>query len=232
MSKTLRTLLKNGTGWRNESLYNSGVRNLFEIMKYEILELCNIDIPMYIVTHILNKYPLNNYCKAVKGYLNRKTKKELNRLCLFTGCGEITMLYSWFIGVYTMFNDWKRTSGDKFDEEFISFIMYNGPIFSDIGFKYKDIMNLKVLITWLWEMIHMDACLYQNEPLYGLWLTSKHGVMDLYEGSNSELSEYKIPCNSIVVSDLGEQGILFASPIDFSLPNIWYKGELIERRFK
>lgn len=45
MTKECEIILKNGYGYRDDTVYGSGITNPIEIMSFEILELCNLDIP-------------------------------------------------------------------------------------------------------------------------------------------------------------------------------------------
>lgn len=110
------------TGYRNESCYGSGIRDLYEIIEFEMDELENEDIPDYIK---------KNY-----GYTGR----------------------------------------DDSSEDVISFLKENLP-----------------------------------EHKYGLWLASKEAVKRLYDGSEENIVEVKIPNDAVIVSDLGFDGFLIAT---------------------
>lgn len=50
------------------------------------------------------------------------------------------------------------------------------------------------------------------DQLFGLWLSSKKGVTEWYDGKNG-MTAYQLPSDAFPISDLGEQGILWVSKI-------------------
>ncbi len=110
------------TLFRNENIYGSGVRDLYEIVAYEIGELGNTDISAYLK---------ENY-----GYKGRAR-------------------------------------------------------------------NADAVINFLKEKF--------PEYQYGLWLCSKQAAIDWYDGTEEELTEYEIPSDAVIISDLGYEGVLYAS---------------------
>lgn len=59
-------------------------------------------------------------------------------------------------------------------------------------------------------MEFLTARLHADE-LYGIWLTSLNSVLTRYSdpGGINHISEYRIPVDSLPISDLGEDGTLF-----------------------
>jgi hypothetical protein len=47
------------------------------------------------------------------------------------------------------------------------------------------------------------------DALWGLWLTTENGVKEYYKGSEEGYNSYSIPDKCLVISDIGEEGILF-----------------------
>lgn len=52
---------------------------------------------------------------------------------------------------------------------------------------------------------------FGTDELRGKWLGLKRDIIAYYEGENS-LTEYPIPENAIIISDLGKEGVLFVTP--------------------
>ena len=51
-----------------------------------------------------------------------------------------------------------------------------------------------------------------KEEVVGLWLTSFNGVVEKYGGKIGDIDCYEIPQEALVISDLGEDGVLFVFP--------------------
>lgn len=228
MSQVLSNLLRDGTGWRNESLYNSGVTNFSDIMLYEVTCLGNSDILATCIKAILKAYPkIEDYKKATNYYVVRIDKRERARLCRTMNC-DAKELWVWFIHFYTLFVEWKKVAGEGFEIELDNLVKGDKGINNYIRAKYKGILTLNTLMCWIYENIHMIMKLYSNEPFQALWLTSKHAVENFYDGKDAVLSQYKIPKVHFVASDLNSDGVLFVTPMRFEAPKKWYHGELIE----
>lgn len=130
-TNTLKKMLDEGHGYRSENTYGSGVRDLREIIMYEVLELGNSDIV--------------DYCSEIYGIENILNEEVFDT--------EEEELERWIDNLYTKLNCKKA---------------------------------------------------------YGLWLTSIAGVQEVYdECALEEIDQYIIPAESAVLSDLGEDGVLF-----------------------
>lgn len=133
-SQVATVLLGHHKGFRNDYCYGSGVTDALEVIKYEVLELGNIDI--------------------------------------------------------------LETSRQKYN------------IKMDLRNKKQSIEILhKFLINY-----------YGSRKLNVLWLSTYDSIMNMYGGSDS-ISTYFIPKNSLILSDLGFDGVLLVSNQEFILLN-------------
>lgn len=52
---------------------------------------------------------------------------------------------------------------------------------------------------------------FGKEVVYGMWFARKEDILEYYaEDGETEINSYNIPNNAVVISDLGEDGVLFA----------------------
>lgn len=62
--------------------------------------------------------------------------------------------------------------------------------------------------------VYSELGLPDESEVYGLWLTSVDAVIELYDGDTSNpetITSYELPDDYIILSDLGEDGVLIAS---------------------
>lgn len=53
---------------------------------------------------------------------------------------------------------------------------------------------------------------FGNETVWGIWLTTVKGVLNNYkEVETTTITTYKLPSDALPISDIGEDGILFAT---------------------
>ena len=76
---------KENVGYRTETTYGSGIRNLREILDFEIIELGNVDIPATIIKNFpmknnFEKMLLNHFVEEPERY-SRKQKYDIIKLC-------------------------------------------------------------------------------------------------------------------------------------------------------
>lgn len=140
-SETLKTMWATHTGYRNESFSGSGVRNLMDVIYFEIEELENMDIP-----YTMNKFygiDFSDYIEFVDG------------------------------------------------EEFVHPECYH-----DV---------FEVIACFLEEKLST-----KRENIEAIWLTTKEAVEKIYSKFGKRIMGYSFTDNWIPISDLGEDGTLFA----------------------
>jgi predicted RNase H-like HicB family nuclease len=73
-------------GYRNESLYGSGIRDLKDVIEFEIVELCNTDIPETILntfglTNLQHRY-LKSTLRVAEDRMDEASLQSLSKTCL------------------------------------------------------------------------------------------------------------------------------------------------------
>ena len=72
----------------------------------------------------------------------------------------------------------------------------------------EDIENIDGYVEKTMEFLKSH---FGTDELYGKWLALKEDIMTLYRGEEG-ITEYIIPENAIVISDIGRDGALFVTP--------------------
>lgn len=157
-SMTYRRMLEERKGYRSEQYGGSGIRNLKEVLLYEIRELGNLDVLYYV-------------------------KSEYGILDDFEIRGEELS--------YVMKNAYSLEEGlIRVDE-----LLYE--------------KGIKEAEKFVEEIVSFAAERTGNENPTGLWLTDEYNVKR-YESEEGEAVMVDIPEKAIVLSDLSEEGCLFA----------------------
>lgn len=159
-SSALERMLSEERGYRTESYSGSGIRDVEEILRYEIGELGNTDILAYI---------RDNYGCLQDFNISEDIMESLKREALNEE--ELQLLI--------------------FEEE------------QNLAIENQDYFIEKV-IDFLKDKF--------KEEVVGLWFTSFNGVVEKYGGKIGDIDCYEIPQEAFVISDLGEDGVLFVFP--------------------
>jgi hypothetical protein len=61
----------------------------------------------------------------------------------------------------------------------------------------------------IWQIIFKHFPNVEINKLWGLWLTSKQGVIEYYKGKEEGYNSYLIPDNALAISDIDDEGVLF-----------------------
>lgn len=51
-----------------------------------------------------------------------------------------------------------------------------------------------------------------KQPIYAYWFTLKDAVIELYNGNIEPITAFTLPNKFVIISDLGRDGVLIASP--------------------
>lgn len=52
---------------------------------------------------------------------------------------------------------------------------------------------------------------FGTDEVYGYWFTTKQNVIDLYHGDTEDMTQFELPSDYLILSDLDDDGILIVS---------------------
>jgi hypothetical protein len=107
-------------------------------------------------------------------------------------------------------------------------IGYRNDSYSTGHYKIKEVIDFEINQLFNDDIIETCKIFYGTDDVYalisrhypqkefgdlwGLWLTTEKGVVEHYKGKEEGYSAYSVPKNSLVISDLSDEGILLVLP--------------------
>jgi hypothetical protein len=189
LSNSSKQMIESRIGYRDDTIFGSGVTNFEDIIKYEINELCNDDI----LDTMMNTYDVFiDSCESVEFNIS----VVINKVKELLKYPDLT--YDVTDTSYRIYNNGMIA----IEQDKNMFIPFIDP--KDTSLSRSAELHIKQLES--------------DDNIYAIWLCpDEEQVQLVYNGWT--ISKYKINYDAIIVSDLGEDGALFCSRFPFNKIN-------------